>query len=109
MAEVAIMKKSLALVAFGLLAACSPQAPTIDPVQPVEPAFPSLPTGLDDQCKANENAQLLGMTTDGLEETLLLLPTRIIRPGDLVTQDYRPQRLNIHLDGAGTVTRLSCG
>jgi len=106
------MKKYLVFAALGLLAACGPKVPTADPVQPVEPpapAVPSLPTGLDDQCKANENAQLLGMTTDGLEETLLLLPTRIIRPGDLVTQDYRPQRLNIHLDATGAVTRLSCG
>ncbi|WP_420861560.1 I78 family peptidase inhibitor [Algirhabdus cladophorae] len=106
------MKKFLFLAAFGLLTACGPKTPVIDPIEPVEPTDPAeaaLPVGLDDQCKANENAQLLGMTTDGLEETLVLLPTRIIRPGDLVTQDYRPQRLNIHLDAAGTVIRLSCG
>ena len=34
---------------------------------------------------------------------------RWIRPGDMVTMDYSPQRLNIHLDGAGRIERFTCG
>ena len=34
---------------------------------------------------------------------------RWIRPGDAVTMDYRPDRLNIHLDGEGRVERFQCG
>ncbi len=34
---------------------------------------------------------------------------RWIRPGDMVTMDLRPDRLNIHLDGEGRVERFACG
>lgn len=35
--------------------------------------------------------------------------TRIIRPGDIVTKDYRLDRLNIELDNRDIVTTLRCG
>ena len=34
---------------------------------------------------------------------------RWIRPGDAVTMDYSPERLNIHLDGRNRVERFACG
>ena len=34
---------------------------------------------------------------------------RWIRPGDVVTMDYSPQRLNINLDAQGRVERFTCG
>ncbi len=34
---------------------------------------------------------------------------RWIRPGDTVTMDYSPERLNIHLDGRNRVERFACG
>ena len=34
---------------------------------------------------------------------------RWIRPGDAVTMDYRPDRLNIHLDAQGRAERFECG
>ena len=34
---------------------------------------------------------------------------RWIRPGDAVTMDYRSDRLNISLDGAGRVEGFNCG
>ena len=34
---------------------------------------------------------------------------RWIRPGDIVTMDYREDRLNIHLDDQGRVERFNCG
>ena len=34
---------------------------------------------------------------------------RWIRPGDAVTMDYRPDRLNVHLDAQGRVDRFECG
>jgi len=35
--------------------------------------------------------------------------TRILRPGGMATMDYRPERLNIHLDDDGKVARLAMG
>lgn len=34
---------------------------------------------------------------------------RWLRPGDVVTMEFREDRLNVHLDGRGRVTRLVCG
>lgn len=34
---------------------------------------------------------------------------RVIAPGDAVTMDYRPDRLNIETDAEGRVVRLKCG
>ena len=34
---------------------------------------------------------------------------RWIRPGDMVTMDYRTDRLNIHLDARHRVERFACG
>jgi hypothetical protein len=34
---------------------------------------------------------------------------RVIRPGQAVTMDYSAQRLNVELDKADRVARLSCG
>lgn len=37
------------------------------------------------------------------------LNSRIIQPGDLVTQDYAEDRINFELDEQGRITRVSCG
>jgi Peptidase inhibitor I78 family len=34
---------------------------------------------------------------------------RIIRPGDMVTEDFSTSRLNVDLDANDRVTRLWCG
>ncbi|NSX56035.1 I78 family peptidase inhibitor [Parasulfitobacter algicola] len=60
-------------------------------------------------CKGDEFAYLVGQTTDELEKTLILQPVRMIRPGSIVSQEYMPQRMNIHVNNAGKVQRLSCG
>ncbi len=34
---------------------------------------------------------------------------RVIRPGEAVTLDHRPDRLNVHLDETDTIAALDCG
>lgn len=34
---------------------------------------------------------------------------RWIRPGEMVTMDYRADRLNMHLDAQNRITRIVCG
>lgn len=35
--------------------------------------------------------------------------SRVLRPNDVATTDYRPDRLNIEVDDAGRVSGLRCG
>jgi hypothetical protein len=37
------------------------------------------------------------------------LNVRVVEPGMMVTQDYVPERMNIHLDEDGTITKVACG
>lgn len=37
------------------------------------------------------------------------LPQRVIRPGEIVTMEYRADRLTIDVDESGTVTSVRCG
>ncbi|MEM6729379.1 MAG: I78 family peptidase inhibitor [Pseudomonadota bacterium] len=94
---------SLALFCCLVLAACGPasqlgaeEPPPIDP----ELLVP---------CRADAFQTLIGQTEEDLRATLILGPVRIIRPGDAVTMDFREERLNIALDGAGRVVRVYCG
>lgn len=65
-------------------------------------------------CRAEAGAALAGRAAGaetGAEALRLTGARRLrwIRPGDVVTMDYSPQRLNIHLDAEGRVERLACG
>ena len=35
--------------------------------------------------------------------------TRVIQPGSMVTKDYKPERLNIHVKEDGTVSHVAHG
>ena len=65
-------------------------------------------------CSAQRPSGLVGRAaTQALGAEALRLSNaralRWIRPGDAVTMDYRPDRLNIHLDAQGRVDRFACG
>ena len=36
-------------------------------------------------------------------------PVRVIEPGDAVTQDFNPERVNVIVDTQGYVTEVTCG
>lgn len=72
------------------------------------------PVGGSGRCDATSLGDLVGQpaTQELGAEALRRSGARIlrwIRPGDVVTMDYRVDRLNIHLDGHGRVDRLACG
>jgi len=65
-------------------------------------------------CHAEAGAALIGRTATaalGAEALRLTGARRLrwIRPGDMVTMDYSPERLNLHLDAGRKVERLACG
>ncbi|MDX1367024.1 I78 family peptidase inhibitor [Pseudomonas sp.] len=95
---------SLALLA--LLAACSsvdtPEVPTQRPDDP------------NATCRAEAVPGLLGKlaTVERVEmarEQTGAKSVRVLAPGDAATMDYNPQRLNIDIDEAELIQRISCG
>ena len=81
------------------LAACVPVPP--DPVPPTLPP--------DDACGAPGLQGLVGQPRRVLETMKFGVPVRVIEPGMAVTMDYNPARLNIELDAAGRIIRVTCG
>ncbi|SEN31767.1 Peptidase inhibitor I78 family protein [Loktanella fryxellensis] len=81
-----------------LLAACTP-VPGTTPI----PA-----PGGPDTCGAADYADLVGLS---LAATTLPvgLNMRVTQPGDMVTMDFAPDRLNIRVDEAGLITSVTCG
>jgi hypothetical protein len=83
------------LVALILLAGCTAaQAP--------------LPPQTEDTCGAAQFADLIGQNATALERTLILGPVRVIRPGDAVTMDLRPDRINFNIGPDETIQRIAC-
>lgn len=71
-------------------------------------ALPGKPPAAGASCDAGAHAALIGRNLAAV--TLPAgMDTRIIRPGDLVTQDYKPGRLNLHLDADGVIEMVNCG
>ena len=74
-----------------------PEPPVTDPM-PVE-----------DACGANGLQDLVGQSAKKLEVMRFAKPVRIIRPGMAVTMDYSAERLNIEINEAKIISRVSCG
>ncbi|MFV0490464.1 MAG: I78 family peptidase inhibitor [Pseudorhodobacter sp.] len=62
-----------------------------------------------DTCKLSDVAYLRGQPASAIGATGLSQPTRIINPGDVVTQEYSANRINFYIDEMGMVGRISCG
>ena len=84
-------------------------------VEDPRPAPPPLPApGPGGSCFAEDAAGALGQQarTGVIERATLdsgARTARIIRPGQAYTQEFNPDRLNIEVDAANRIVRLSCG
>jgi hypothetical protein len=79
-----------------LVLACTPDAPPP----------PAPPTST---CGAQDLQGLVGQPATVLQTMKFGTVTRITRPGQAVTMDYSDRRLNIHIDKAERIERVSCG
>lgn len=61
-----------------------------------------------DTCGASRLRHLVGTRASQIDRASLPPRTRIITPGMMVTQDFSPQRLNIHVAPDGNVAALDC-
>ncbi|KQN93019.1 hypothetical protein ASE95_10575 [Sphingomonas sp. Leaf231] len=98
------MKRAVALVAGGLLTAAGCAKPALPVAGNVTPGV---------QCDANAAQALVGRPAAQVAaEAQRLSGARSVRryaTGDMLTMDFRPDRLNIETDAAGNVVKLSCG
>ena len=60
-------------------------------------------------CDASSFAGFVGQSRDVLLATTFARPIRIIDPGELVTQEFDPLRINFVIDRRGTIERVYCG
>ncbi len=99
--KIDLMKKLIVLMA---LAACT-EMHTPKP----QPIGDSLSVGTQDTCGAQRYHTLRGQDASVLERILIMGQVRVIRHGMMVTQDYRPDRMNININASGRIDRISCG
>tara|TARA_R110002051_G_scaffold1008_12_gene5071 strand:+ start:23792 stop:24193 length:402 start_codon:yes stop_codon:yes gene_type:complete len=100
-AQSVAMKKLIILV---VLAACTSTAPTV-----ITPVAKRLPAGVEDTCGAVRYHTLLDQDATALERILILGEVRVMRPGTIATQDFRPARMNFHIGPNGKIAQISCG
>jgi flagellar basal body L-ring protein FlgH len=98
---------SLSLLAVLALAGCSTSAPD-------KAATPAAAVTSDGRCDSDlakfavgepANAALLQQA----QQRSGAQTARVLRPGDIMTLEYRSERLNLNVDAKGTVSRVNCG
>lgn len=94
------MKLVFAFAPFFALAACG--------ITPATPTLPPVPDPAQDTCNAASFASLVGQDATALERVLLLGEVRIIRPGQAVTMDFRPSRINFNIGPDNRITAITC-
>ena len=70
---------------------------------------PTDATPVVDACEARGLQELVGQSAKKLELMRFSHAVRIIRPGMGVTMDYSAERLNIEVNAAEVISRVSCG
>lgn len=83
------------LIPFAIFAACAAAQP--------------LPQESRDTCDAYDSRALIGQDATALEKVLILGMVRVIRPGDVITQDFLPERINFMIGPKERITAISCG
>jgi hypothetical protein len=61
-----------------------------------------------DTCGASRFQQLVGTLASEIDQATLPPGSRVITPDAIVTQDFRPDRLNVMVGTDGRVGSLSC-
>ncbi|HEN8714530.1 MULTISPECIES: I78 family peptidase inhibitor [Pseudomonas] len=75
---------------------------------------PAAPAGNDGRCEASGADFAIGKqgSAELLEQARKASGSqmaRILKPHDMVTLEYRSERLNLNVDEQGKVTRVNCG
>lgn len=88
-----------------VMTACAPAPVEELPQDPI--AGSGLETRAPDTCNAASFAGLLGQPRSAA--ATVPEPKRVVGPGDIVTNEYVANRINIGVNADGTITELGCG
>lgn len=106
------MRMILIALAAMTAAACTPTTPPEEPATPQTPAASAPQTAAEataqDVCGASRFQHLIGTPASEIDQASLPEGARIITPETMITQDFRPERLNIITGTDGRVSSLSC-
>ena len=61
------------------------------------------------QCAAEAYQVLVGQPVSEVDTDSLPIPLRFYGPDQMVTMDYRPERMNIVLDADDVIVEVKCG
>lgn len=95
------------LALLSTLAACASSTP------PVETGGP-LPPQADGSCNADAAQSFVGKPADAQNTEQARIAAgadvaRVLKPGQVVTMEYRQGRLNLDVDASNTITGVRCG
>lgn len=103
---------SFSLVALLALVGCS----TGTGSKPAEPAAsaPSPAAAAGGRCDSDMAKFAVGQTASSAllqqaQQRSGAQTARILRPGDIMTLEYRSERLNLNVDAQGVIARVNCG
>lgn len=94
MTSVPALARTLILAPALLLGAC------------VAPPPPEKPDA--DACKASTYQGLVGQPKTVLDTMMLPARSRVIGPGDAITMDFSPQRLNVEIGKDDRIAKVAC-
>jgi hypothetical protein len=102
---------SLCLLAVLALAGCSTDSADKTPATETAPA-PVVAS--DGRCDSDLAKFAVGQTASSAllqqaQQRSGAQTARILRPGDIMTLEYRSERLNLNVDAQGVVSRVNCG
>ncbi|MEZ6023196.1 MAG: I78 family peptidase inhibitor [Hyphomonadaceae bacterium] len=101
-----MIRASLFAVAL-LAAACAPSNTTPPPDEPAAQPQTAAEATARDTCGASQYRTLIGA-----QIAAVTFPAdsniRVIMPDSMVTEDFRPDRLNVIVDTGGVITALEC-
>jgi len=63
----------------------------------------------EDPCGAAPFRDLVGKPGKDIDDGMFPAGTRVLRPGMVMTMDYRAERLNVVIGESGRVERVNCG
>lgn len=98
------MRTMIAALALLGVAACSTAEGGSDAAQPQNAAEATA----QDTCGASRFRHLIGTPLAGIDRSTLPAGTRLLTPDMMVTQDFRPDRLNVVSGTDGNVSSLAC-